>query len=469
MGRLYFAWKTQLLLGLVCWSEAFLWQPPHVRKRRCFKLQKYSPETTATTTSVSARTSVKRQKFDDMMERLQDFYRLHGHSLVTPEDGDPALYKWTVSLRANYRHQVIGTTSRSIRMTVLDHPATTNDDTNNNNNTTWTVRPRLSTEKMRKLQQLDFPWNVQSAVWQRRYEQLEQYREKHGHCRVPANNLEYPGLGVWVRNQRREYRKLQLKKSGQLRLSSSTLTPDRLDALQDIGFEWHKSRPQAWEKRYLELEAFRETFGHANVPEDYHENFALGQWCMNQRSAYKLYTYGDASTTALTAERIRKLETLDFRWNYRQHEWYCMLERIKQYYEQYGHLTISTSDESNQDLRLWLILQRHHYHKRRRREFETTTPLTDRRREALEEAIPNFSWKGRDSTGPNKEDWGNLFQAMREKGIAPGARPKQHWFEGINPFSTDVKDRWTDNELLDLWNQQDGDSDGDGDEDGEYA
>jgi hypothetical protein len=42
---------------------------------------------------------------------------------------------------------------------------------------------------------------------------------------------------------------------------------------------------------------------------------------------------------------------------------------------------------------------------------------------------------------------------MREKGISPGMRPKQHWFEGLNRFQDEIKETWTEEDLLELWNQ----------------
>ena len=39
------------------------------------------------------------------------------------------------------------------------------------------------------------------------------------------------------------------------------------------------------------------------------------------------------------------------------------------------------------------------------------------------------------------------------------ARQKEHWFEGINPFTIEVKDKWTEQDLLELWNQPDGEDD----------
>ena len=263
-----------------------------------------------------------------------------------------------------------------------------------------------------------------------------------------------------MRNQRREYRKLDLGDSQQ-----STLTTERREALEAIGFEWYKSRPVAWEKRYEELKAYSSVHGNSDVPEDYDLNFSLGQWCMNQRTAYRQYCLG--GPTAMNSERIRKLEALNFCWSYRDHKWHTMLERLKDYNEQHGHISIPTDDEENQDLRRWVILQRFFYNKRRKiiekgGDGEFSTPLTEKRIDAIEKAVPTFTW--RRTSGPRKEDWAKLFDAMREKGIAPGARPKQHWFEGTSLQSIDVKSEYSEQELMELWNMQDNDEDDDDEE-----
>ncbi|GAX29418.1 hypothetical protein FisN_16Hh142 [Fistulifera solaris] len=357
-----------------------------------------------------------------MTERLRDYYNKHGHSLVTASE-DPVLHRWTVSLRRNYKYQVVGTRRH-------------NSAQNSN-------RPKLSPDQLEILQELDFCWDAQSMAWTTRYQELEEYKEKNGHCRVPAN---FPGgLGIWVRNQRR-----LLEQPG-----DSGMPPKRRAALERLGFTWFQPHLSRWKRRYDQLREFYDKYGHSNVPEDYSDNFQLGQWCMNQRSQYKRYCLG--WPTALCAERIQKLEALDFRWNYRDNKWFEMVERLKQYYELNGHIKIPTYDVENQDLRLWLIVQRYYYNRRKQEEG----PLTERRIDLLQSIMPDFPWQVRkgDSNGPKTEDWAKLFDAMRAKGIGPGARPKQHWFEGVNRFEMQVKDTWTEKDLIALWNQADDDDD----------
>jgi hypothetical protein len=235
--------------------------------------------------------------------------------------------------------------------------------------------------------------------------------------------------------------------------NGTSLTSERMEALNKIGFDWGRFHESSWEKRYNELVEYNEKHGYSHVPQDYDENFALGQWCMNQRTQYPLYQAGER--TGLTADRIEKLETICFQWSHREMQWQTMFLRLKAYQAEHGHLNIGVPEKKNTDLRMWLIWQRHTYN-RQRRPTESSSPMTAERI-SMFESIPDFSWRGRENSGPSKVDWSNLFVAMKEKGIEPGMRPKQHWFEGQNPLQVQVKSEWTESEIVDLWNQGDDD------------
>jgi hypothetical protein len=379
-----------------------------------------------------------------MVDQLRAFREKHGHSLVTETSEDAELYRWTLQIRRNYRHQVLPTTTTTTTETAAKSTAASK------RKISTSTRPRLSVEKIDLLQQLDFAWDVQSVVWDKRYQDLLLFCAQHQHCRVPPKSPEFPRLAVWVRNQRREYKRLE-------RGEKSTLTADRLQKLRDLDFAWYRSHKDSWESRHQELTEYHAIHGQSNVPENYEDNFPLGQWCMNQRTAYK--RYADGKPTALTPDRIQLLEAIDFKWNYREHRWYSMQERLKQFHELHGHVHIAPNDETNRDLRGWLILQRYHYN---RKTEGLSSPLTTQRIQAMEKTIPGFSWKARNGAGPSNKDWGKLFDAMRDKGIQPGMRPKQHWFEGVNPLNIDVKEMYTEQDLLELWNQDDEGEEDDG-------
>lgn len=72
--------------------------------------------------------------------------------------------------------------------------------------------------------------DVKSA-WIVRFRELVLFKEEHGHCDVPRRYPDNPALGGWVQNQRYEKKLLDEGKA-------SGLTPGKLRALTNIGFNW---------------------------------------------------------------------------------------------------------------------------------------------------------------------------------------------------------------------------------------
>jgi len=408
-------------------------------------------------------------QWDFMVSRLGEFRKVHGHTIVSRSD-DPDLYRWTQSVRKNYD-------APAEEFSVFEATADAKNNTNETSKSRWTTSPPSSESKsfvnrrtlprhtlprlkMIQLQKLDFCWDVQEAIWDRRYAGLESFHKEHGHCVVPMCNP--GGLGVWVKNQRREYRNLEAG-------DHSTLTRDRLEKLHALSFKFSRSRKELWEEKYQDLLAFYRKHGHSNVPGDYADNQSLGAWCMNQRTAYRRHLErglsDDEPRGTLTREKVQLLQDVNFAFNFRQAQWQKQLDRVQTYYKQHGHISIPSYDTEHRDMRLWLLRQRYNYNLERRlmKQQERNiggnvkSPLTEERIDAIEEAIPNFQWKLYDGKGPSREDWEDLFHAMREKGIQPGMRPKQHWFEGEKPLNNTIKDVWTEKDLLELWNQEDED------------
>eukprot|EP00522_Entomoneis_paludosa_P004392 CAMPEP_0172472424 /NCGR_PEP_ID=MMETSP1065-20121228/68318_1 /TAXON_ID=265537 /ORGANISM="Amphiprora paludosa, Strain CCMP125" /LENGTH=1017 /DNA_ID=CAMNT_0013230559 /DNA_START=356 /DNA_END=3407 /DNA_ORIENTATION=- len=91
----------------------------------------------------------------------------------------------------------------------------------------------------------------------------------------------------------------------------SSLTPERIEALQDLGFVWDVYR-DCWQDKIGELRAYKEKHSNCDVPCRYAENPQLAIWVKCQRRQYKLYTEGRPSS--ITLERIRELEQMGFCW-----------------------------------------------------------------------------------------------------------------------------------------------------------
>eukprot|EP00934_Nitzschia_sp_Nitz4_P007519 Nitzschia sp. Nitz4//scaffold110_size71422//3123//4097//NITZ4_005862-RA/size71422-processed-gene-0.67-mRNA-1//-1//CDS//3329533053//7509//frame0 len=143
--------------------------------------------------------------------------------------------------------------------------------------------------------------------WQERYEELVQYKERFGHCCVPSQWVESPPLAQWVKRQRYQ---LKLRNEGQ----HSTMSTEREAALNGLGFVWDP-HTAFWNERFSELEDFRATHGHANVPTKYPENPQLAIWAKCQRRQMKLYISEGPNKSNMTPDRIEKLNSLGFVFN----------------------------------------------------------------------------------------------------------------------------------------------------------
>jgi len=146
-----------------------------------------------------------------------------------------------------------------------------------------------------------------SSAWNERFNELLEYKKIHGDCLVPQRYPQNPQLGVWVNKQRAEYK---LFKEGK----KSSMTKERIQALEAVGFIWAKRRKgqPTWDLKFDELTDYRQEHGDCLVPTKYAENPALGRWVSTQRAQYKLMQ--EDKPTTMTEERVKMLENLGFVW-----------------------------------------------------------------------------------------------------------------------------------------------------------
>ena len=147
----------------------------------------------------------------------------------------------------------------------------------------------------------------QEAQWREKFEELCEFMKQNGHSQVPHAYPKNEPLARWTKRQRYQYK---LKQEGK----ASTMTDDRISALNELGFVWD-SHGSLWEERLNELREFHRTQGHSNVPSQYDVNQKLATWVKCQRRQYKLFVSGRHSN--MTLDRVSKLEVLDFVWEVR--------------------------------------------------------------------------------------------------------------------------------------------------------
>lgn len=148
----------------------------------------------------------------------------------------------------------------------------------------------------------------QAENWMEKYDELCEFRRIYGHCLVPNVFPENPPLAQWVKRQRYQYK---LKCNNK----RSSMSDERIQALEQVGFVWD-SHSAVWDERLEELLEFRQVMGHCNVPSRYTGNHQLAVWVKRQRRQYKFYLENKPS--AMTLDRIHRLEAIGFEWDMRK-------------------------------------------------------------------------------------------------------------------------------------------------------
>jgi len=156
----------------------------------------------------------------------------------------------------------------------------------------------------------DYRFHIyQSEMWDKRFQDLLQFRQRTGHCQVPFTYVEDPSLARWVKRQRYQY-KLRLEGK------QCTMTDERVQALESIGFVWD-SQEAAWWDKFADLIQFKSIHSHCNIPSRYSSNPQLSIWVKCQRRQYRFFM--ERKPTNMTRQRIRDLEGIGFQWMIRSY------------------------------------------------------------------------------------------------------------------------------------------------------
>ena len=108
--------------------------------------------------------------------------------------------------------------------------------------------------------------------WNKCFMELVEYKEKNGHCNIPATNGSF---GTWISYQRALF-------------ISKKLEADRHEKLVGIGFVFEDAKVAMenvkWNTRFVELVEYKEKNDHCNVPTN---NGSFGRWISTQRTLFR--------------------------------------------------------------------------------------------------------------------------------------------------------------------------------------
>jgi hypothetical protein len=163
----------------------------------------------------------------------------------------------------------------------------------------------MTEERQEKLADIDFCFDLFEEIWMERYGDLQEYRKHHGDCLVPHIYKANPQLGIWVGDQRYNYK---VFREGLPRPSS--MTHERIDMLNKLDFVWFVP-DMIWNEKYLLLEEHVRMNGLGSLP-PWKGNGNLRSWAATQQKLMRKRLQGEENT--LTKERIQKLDRLGFPW-----------------------------------------------------------------------------------------------------------------------------------------------------------
>jgi hypothetical protein len=146
----------------------------------------------------------------------------------------------------------------------------------------------LLPDRIERLEALGVVWEPHHAAWEQRFQEFEAITMRDKRRHVVPDYSENPQLATWLEKQRHDKRE-------------GTLSPERTRRLEGLGVAWtpHDAK---WDRRFLELTAFKEREGHCNVPALYPKNPQLGKWLSVQRHLKR--------HDALTATRAARMRAL---------------------------------------------------------------------------------------------------------------------------------------------------------------
>ncbi len=155
-----------------------------------------------------------------------------------------------------------------------------------------------------------------TASWEFWFGLLEQYKEEHGDCLVPAKSkVDGFALGSWVGSQR---------------TTKEKMSPERVQLLDNLGFVWDANE-ENWEQAFSYLKAYKEAHGDCLVPGHFKfDGFLLGRWVSRNRGAREL----------LTPERVQRLDDLGFAWDQLALNWELGFSYLKAYKEDNGDVLV---------------------------------------------------------------------------------------------------------------------------------
>jgi glycerol-3-phosphate cytidylyltransferase-like family protein len=293
--------------------------------------------------------------WDDMFKLLLEFKQKHGHLKVPRacnENGK--LARWVTRKRGDYREykRTNGQKGDPEQMKRLESIGLVDDI--------------ISTGYAKR---------CNNSTWDNMCKLLLEFKQKHGHVKVPQQYNENPKLGRWVSERRGDYREYK-------RTNGLKGDPKRMKRLESIGlvddiltgYEKRCNNSRNWNNMCKLLLEFKQKHGHCKVPQRSNENGKLGRWVKEQRANYRQYK----KTNGLKGdpERMKWLEsigladditTTEDAKRFNNNNWNNMCKLLLEFKQKHGHCKVPQKSNENGKLGRWVMTNRRNYREYKQR------------------------------------------------------------------------------------------------------
>lgn len=340
------------------------------------------------------------ERWEEAFKALREFHKKHGHCRPpgTLKTGDINLGTWIKTQRINKKTLGLDRTKRLNEIGFSWDPLTeqwehffsTLKDFHNLHghcrvtsgsifngvklgtwvNTQRFTKAQLTPERRKRLDSLGFNWEPTNELWEEGFRHLQTFSAREGHCRIPVQHIENGfNLGRWAATQRSKRK---------------TLTQERLDRLESLGFTWDVLANK-WQERFSLLLKFKETHGHCNVPQSYTvSGIKLGFWVRVIRR----------DRDEIPSNKLNELKSIGFDWCPVTNQWEKGYQALATFTKREGHCNVpGPHKEKGFNLGRWVATQR-----------SAQKALTSDRRNRLNSL--GFTWD------PFTKKWENGYRAL---------------------------------------------------------
>ena len=205
-------------------------------KRKADESMDHPPAIDENTRVLKTRRAPTRVAWEERLGMLKEYKRIHGDLLIPIRfKENPSLGKFVHNTREQYK---------------LFHKRTPDG---------YKKKCSLTEGRIQQLDEIGFVWSTnrterQDEDWNRRLQQLEEYKKQHGDCLVPHGYTEDPSFAEWIHRQRTTYAAMQKDKK------PNKMVAERMERLKEVGFNFtvHSDK---WMDHWNELKAYKDKHG----------------------------------------------------------------------------------------------------------------------------------------------------------------------------------------------------------------